>query len=249
MSQINYRQFYDRVGKRIGWDFSKVKKTEKGKKWDFYEEVVKVAKPTDRLLDIGTGGGERVLKITDKADSIVGIDSSESMVQTANKNLKKSGANNVEFLQMDAFNLGFPDSSFDLVTSRHCDFSPLEVYRVLKKDGYFLTQQVGENDKSNIKKAFRRGQFQNKRVGSMMQDYVSGLKETGFIDIKTADYNSTEYYKTPEDLIFLLKHTPIIPDFGKNKDDFETLEKFIKKNKNRNGIITNSKRFMIMARK
>lgn len=249
MSQVNYKQFYDRVGKRIGWDFSKVKKTEEGKKWDFYEEVNKAAKPTDRLLDIGTGGGKRVLKIADKIGSIVGIDNSEFMVKTAKKNLKKSGATNVEFLQMDAFNLEFPDNSFDLVTIRHCDFSPKQVYRVLNKGRYFMTQQVGEDDKLNIKESFSRGQFQGKKVGGMMRSYISGLKKAGFEDIKTDEYNSTEYYKTPEDLIFLLKHTPTILDFGKSKKDFGVLEQFIEENKAPKGIKTNSKRFMITAKK
>ncbi len=50
-----------------------------------------------------------------------------------------------------------------------------------------------------------------------------------------------------EDLIFLLKHTPIIPNFGEEEEDFNILQKFIKANSSEKGIRTNSKRFMIIA--
>ncbi|MGM2834971.1 SAM-dependent methyltransferase, partial [Bacillus cereus group sp. Bce025] len=49
------------------------------------------------------------------------------------------------------------------------------------------------------------------------------------------------------DLIFLLKHTPIIPNFGEEEEDFNILQKFIKANSSEKGIRTNSKRFMIIA--
>ncbi len=249
MSDINYKQFYNKVGKRIGWDFSKLKETEEGKKWDFIEEVSKKTKPVDTLLDIGTGGGEQVLKIANKVKSIIGIDNSSSMLHAADKNLEKSGYKNVKFIQMDAFKLEFPDNSFDLVTSRHCDFSPKEVYRVLRKGGYFMTQQVSEGDKINIKKAFGRGQAYTIKDGVLKDRYLRELKRVGFKNIIADEYNSINYYETPEDLVFLLKHTPIIPDFGKNKKDFEVLEKFIEEYKTPKGIKTNSKRFMITAKK
>lgn len=249
MSQVNYKKFYNRVGKRIGWDFSRLKKIEEGKKWNFIEEVAKIAKPTDKLLDIGTGGGEQILRLAEKVKFITGIDHSVSMVNTAKRNLNKAGYKNVRFLRMSSVKLKFPDNSFDIVTSRHCDFYPLEVYRVLVKGGHFFTQQVSEGDKINIKRAFKRGQAYGLKDGTLKNKYIKGLKKAGFKNIKAKEYNSTVYYKTSEDLIFLLKHTPIIPGFGKSKKDFGILERFIEKNKTRKGIKTNSKRFMITVKK
>lgn len=37
----DYKKLYDKVGKRIGWDFSRLKTTEEGQGWDFYKEVLK----------------------------------------------------------------------------------------------------------------------------------------------------------------------------------------------------------------
>lgn len=249
MNDINYKQFYERVGKRIGWDFSRLNKIEEGKKWDFVEEVAKITKPTSKLLDIGTGGGEQILRLAKKVKIITGIDHSVGMISTAKRNFNKSGYKNVHFLRMSSAKLKFPDSSFDIVTSRHCDFYPQEVYRVLVRGGRFLTQQVSEGDKINIKNIFGRGQAYGIKDGTLKNRYIKELKNLGFKNIRTRDYNSTVYYKTEKDLIFLLKHTPIIPDFGKNKIDFETLEKFVKENMTTKGMKTNTKRFMITARK
>jgi hypothetical protein len=62
-------------------------------------------------------------------------------------------------------------------------------------------------------------------------------------------YNAAEYYRSYEDLIFLLKHTPTIPGFGKEQADLHRLAAFIEGNKTEKGIATNAERFMIIARK
>lgn len=242
-----YKNFYDKVGKRIGWDFSHIKKSEERKGWDFFQEVVKKVKPKDLLLDIGTGGGEAVLKIAHKVGFVYGIDHSVSMITTARKNLGKLSYKNVKFLLMNSSNLKFPDDHFDIVADRHCDFTATEVYRVLKKGGYFFTQQVSEGDQLNIKKAFGRGQAYGVKDGTLKNKYLKQLKKVGFKKIKDFDHNSKVYYKTDKDYIFHLRYTPTIPEFGEREKDFEILRTFIEKNKTKKGIETNSKRFMIIA--
>lgn len=73
------------------------------------------------------------------------------------------------------------------------------------------------------------------------------LSSAGFELVQVREYNITDYYNSPEDLIFLLKHTPIIPRFGEEEEDFTILQKFIDANSFEKGIRTNSKRFMIIA--
>jgi len=242
-----YNDLYEKAGKRIGWDFSHLKTTEEGQGWDFYKEVLKKVKPTDFILDIGTGGGERILKIAKHFKSVYGIDHSPSMVSTAKKNLNKTKSKNVKFSMMDSSKLDFPDNYFDIVTDRHCDFNPYEVFRVLKKGGYFFTQQVSEGDQMNIKKAFGRGQGYGTLDGTLKNKYLKHMQKLGFSKVEDFDYNSKIIYKNDKDYIFLLHYTPTIPEFGKKKNDFEILRKFIEKNKTEKGIETNSKRFMIVG--
>lgn len=169
------------------------------------------------------------------------------MVSTAKKNLDKAKLKNVKFLMMDSSKLDFPDNYFDIVTDRHCDFNPSEVFRVLKNGGYFFTQQVSEGDQINIKKAFGRGQGYGIKDGTLKNKYLQQLRKLGFSKIEDFDYNSKITYKTDKDYIFLLRYTPTIPEFGERKNDFGILRKFIEENKTKSGIETNSKRFMIVA--
>ncbi|NHN31694.1 class I SAM-dependent methyltransferase [Paenibacillus agricola] len=249
MNSIEYKAFYDKVGKINGWDFSNVKCVSEGIKWDFYNEVTKTCKKSDILLDIGTGGGEAILSIADSALLLVGIDHSTGMIETATKNSAESDIANVRFLQMDAENLNFPENFFNVVSSRHSCFYAKEIAKVLVKGGMFLTQQVSETDKLNMKEAFGRGQALGAKKGSLKAQYITELNEAGFNDIQSFEFNAIEYYQTPEDLIFLLKHTPIVPDFGQYELDFQILQQFILENQTERGIKTNSERFMIIARK
>lgn len=246
---MNELDFYDKVGKINGWDFSKLQITTEGVKWNFYEKVRKRCKSSDILLDVGTGGGENVLKIASSLLFLVGIDLSSGMVETAQSNLRKSKVFNVRFSQMSSENLQFPAGFFDVISSCHAPFVSKEITKVLKNGGIFLTQQVSEADKLNLKNAFGRGQSFGEVDGTLKERYIKELKEAGFTKVQSFEYDSTDYYRRPEDLIFLLKYTPIIPNFGQGEKDLGILSDFIENNRTEKGIRTNSKRFLLIANK
>ncbi|MEM1501785.1 class I SAM-dependent methyltransferase [Domibacillus sp. 8LH] len=246
---MNELDFYEKIGKINGWDFSNLQVTTEGVKWNFYEEVMKRSQRSDILLDVGTGGGENILKIATSFLFLVGIDLSSGMIETAQSNLRKLNALNVRFSQMSAEDLQFPAGFFDVISSCHAPFVSTEIARVLKTGGTFLTQQVSEADKLNLKTAFGRGQSLGKLDGTLKEKYIKELREAGFTDVQSFEYDATDYYQRPEDLIFLLKHTPIIPDFGQGEKDMDILRNFIQRNKTEKGIRTNSKRLLIIATK
>ncbi|MCP1135913.1 class I SAM-dependent methyltransferase [Paenibacillus polysaccharolyticus] len=248
--QWDYNTFYERVGQQNGWDFSTMKVISEPTDWDFYDEVTRCTQTSDLLLDIGTGGGEAVLAIAEHAHLLVGIDLAHGMIETAQRNLKRTKkCSNVRFTQMDADNLQFPKSFFNIVSCRHSAFSASEVYNVLAEDGVFLTQQVSEHDKLNVKQAFGRGQHLGIEPGTLLEKYKQELQHAGFQHIEVREYNVTEYYATPEDLLFLLTHTPIVPQFGELESDLDIFEQFVLDHRDEKGIRTNSARFMITARK
>lgn len=249
MNEKEYKDFYDKVGKTNGWDFNHLRVTSEGVAWDFYEEVTKSCNGSEILLDIGTGGGENLLKIAFSFFFGIGIDISDGMLETAHSNLKKTKRSNVRFFQMSSDQLQFPSDFFDIISCCHAPFFAREAVRVIKREGYFFTQQVSEADKLNLKRAFHRGQAFGEVDGTLKNRYVSELKEAGFRKVESFDYDAVEYYERPEDLLFLLKHTPIIPYFDQNNQDFDNLHEFIENNWTPKGIQTNSKRFMIVAAK
>ncbi|WP_322396061.1 hypothetical protein, partial [Clostridium perfringens] len=90
-----------------------------------------------------------------------------------------------------------------------------------------MTQQVRECDKANLAQAFGRGQS-SREDGALKDQYTKELRLAGFGDIQYAEYDAVEYYEREEDLIFLLKHTPIIPGFGQEELDVRILQQFIR---------------------
>ncbi|GAB2564891.1 methyltransferase domain-containing protein [Gracilibacillus alcaliphilus] len=249
MKETDYESFYNKMGEINGWDFSNLSAISEGVSWNFYDEVRKRAKVNDILLDIGTGGGERLIECSSSFLLLIGIDLSKEMIKRANLNLSNAAAANLRFLQMSSDQLQFPDSFFNIISSRHAPFSAKEVFRVLAHGGYFLTQQVSEADKLNIKEAFGRGQAFDQPDGTAKEKFKKELESAGFSEVISYEYDAIEYYQRLEDLLFLLTHTPIIPDFGQTKQDVETLQSFVEKNITNKGIMTNSKRSLIIAKK
>lgn len=240
------------IKKLNGWDFSQVKVKTVGEKWDFYKLVRSYSNPFKSVvLDIGTGGGEKFLAISLFIKKGIGFDVSLEMIKTAKENKIRKNIVNIDFIVADTEkNHPFENEIFDIVSCRQAKFNAQEIYRVIKKGGIFFTQQVDEADKSNIKKVFGRGQGWGRKNENLMNECIRKLKEAGFKKLKAKTYNATEYYKTPEDILFILANTPIIPGFDiDNSNDKEKFEKFITENSSPEGIKTNSYRFLIIAEK
>ncbi len=78
-------------------------------------------RPGERVLDVATGVGEPALRaaaIVGAEGRVVGTDIAPEMLQIARERAEESGLDNVEFLEMDAEDLDFPQSSFDVVLCR-----------------------------------------------------------------------------------------------------------------------------------
>ncbi len=107
-----------------------------------------------KILDVGTGGGnfiDLIKTLYNDFDSVVGIDTYESAIKSANHNFKDF--DNISFEQMDALSMEFDDNSFDMVclsNSLHhlsnIKGTLLEMERVLKNDGYLLFAEMINNE-------------------------------------------------------------------------------------------------------
>ena len=102
----------------------------------------------DSILEIGIGTGAVAEIVANKIGHLTGIDISQEMI---------SQINNPEITAVmgDAHNLLFDDNTFDLIYMRNVihyidnpELSFSEVYRCLKKGGYFLFSQIIPPDDS-----------------------------------------------------------------------------------------------------
>ena len=103
-----------------------------------------------RVLDLCCGTGWTANELSKVAKVVKAVDYSKESIEKAKKEFQNE---NLFFEQMNALNLNYPDSSFDTVVSMEAieHFTEndgkvflSEVYRVLKKGGYFVgsTPQV-----------------------------------------------------------------------------------------------------------
>ena len=237
MKQENEKEYYEEIK---DWDFSKFEiESESLTKWDLYEILNELANKDSRILDLGTGGGEKVLEFFPDCKEILATDFSEGMIETANKNLKESGRKNITFKIMDNLKMDVPDDYFDIVVARNTVTDPEQIYKCLKTGGHLLIHGVDKADCWNLKLLFGRGQgFKDKNPISLI-DYQNVLK-AGFKDAELVPLHEREYFKN--ELLFkaFLKKVPIIDDFSEenldNKEktneeiDEEKLDQYIKEN-------------------
>ena len=134
--------------KIIGWDFSYLEgrfhSDEDALPWN-YTNVIKLYKLNNhRILDIDTGGGEFLLSLGHPYQLTSATEGYPPNVELCQKKLGSLG---IDFHEMSDYSkMAFADSSFDLVIDRHGSYDANEIYRILKPNGLFITQQVGEDN-------------------------------------------------------------------------------------------------------
>ena len=200
-----------------GWDFSYIEERSlmEDLSWNYREIVYSRFKADMTLLDMGTGGGELLSSFSDLPDITIATEGYPPNVPVARKRLESLGIQVVEV--SEDLTLPFDDKSFDLVINRHEAYSSDEVYRILKDDGQFITQQVGGSN--------------DFRLNGLLQDIPTknfehwnlyfALKEVenaGFkIGEKREAFPKTQFLDVGA-IVFYIRMTPYqFPDFSINK--------------------------------
>ena len=135
-----------------GWDFSHIDgryEEEQELPWDYAALVRSVLTDEMKLLDYDTGGGEFLLSLRHPYENTSATEGYPPNVQLCRERLLPFGIDLREC--GNASNIPFPDASFDIIINRHGDFDPIEIRRLLRPGGLFVTQQVGcENDRDLV---------------------------------------------------------------------------------------------------
>lgn len=234
----NELEFYDSIK---DWDFSMIKYIEENlTNWDLYKILNDYTSPDCKILDLGTGGGEKVIKNFPITKEIIATDFSQEMINTANKNLEKTERKDILFKQMDNLNMTTPNDYFDMVVARHTCIDANGI-----NGGKLLLRGVDKLDWWQLKKLYGKGQaFKDDKPISLI-DYENIL-DAGFKNVELVPIHIREYYKTKEDLLALLLKTPILSDFSeteennfddKDKINMNLLDKYIQENTNEKGIL------------
>lgn len=171
----------------VGWDFSRFgdRLTSDDPPWDFEMTCIDALRNAEFALDMGTGGGERLIALLgrlgdDRPAHLWATEGWEPNIPVATANLAPLGIEVRRYDAEDGDRLPFEDACLEVVMNRHesCDFA--EVARVLRPGGVLLIQQVGGDDAEELRQGFGADQlYPQVRLDVMTADAeAAGLRVT-----------------------------------------------------------------------
>lgn len=252
MTKTGGYKFYDKVATKFGNYHTGAVYTTKYQTENpeevFKNLLIKYSDKDKEVLDLGCADGRFTIAISSNFKNVVAIDLSKGMLKAAKLLQTKAKIKNVSFESIDANNTPYQDNSFDIIYSRRGPTPFDEIYRLLKKDGYFINIEIGEKDTQELKEVFGRGQNYGKWNDKELQRDQEKLKSLGFKLIFGKDYSYKEYYPDYKNLDLFLQGVPIFTDYDSEKDR-SSLEKYISVRQTKQGIALPRHRIVIVAQK
>lgn len=134
-----------------GWDFSHIYgryDAENDLPWNYEQIIRRYLKKDFDIMDYDTGGGEFLLSLNHPYERISATEGYLPNVKLCREKLLPLGINFKEC--SDPSEIPFEDDAFDLIINRHGGFDAVEVYRLLRRGGLFITEQVGEDNDRDL---------------------------------------------------------------------------------------------------
>lgn len=135
-----------------GWDFSHIHgryEEEADLPWNYAALVRRYLNSGLEIMDYDTGGGEFLLSLHHPYEKTSATEGYPPNVKLCAEKLLPLG---IHFKECrDPARIPFDDESFDLILNRHGSFDAPELFRLLRRGGVFLTEQVGgDNDRDLV---------------------------------------------------------------------------------------------------
>lgn len=226
----------------------------------------------ERILDLGCGDGTLTAQLAELVPdgSVLGIDASESMIETARKD--HAGANlRFELQDIDAIDF---ESEFDLAFSNATvhwvkDHGKLlaNVFRSLKDRGVVRFQFAGDGNCSNLIKVIREvmsakeyaayfSKFDWPWYMPTVEQYRALLDEVAFTEKNVWSQDADKYFESIEAMTKWIDQPSIVPFLGcvaeKDKQRFrdDVVERMIKETVKDDGTCFETfRRINVLARK
>jgi SAM-dependent methyltransferase len=237
------------VGARRGWDFSRMADDRDPVPWEYLDVVRGYLTPTARVLDVGTGGGERFRSLAPWFATGVGIDAAPEMVRVACEDTPAALRGRVQFLEMHAEHLTFPDEEFDVVLARHSAHDMAQVARVLRQGGRLIVQEVGPGSTGAICRAFGCNAGGEYGPPPETLDELAGAATAAGLRVEArAEYDVRYFVRDLESFVFWLQAVPLPEDFSIERH-WREVQTLVRDGWTPRGIESNEQRLLLVARK
>ena len=208
-----------------------------------YEDLVRAhARGTTSVLDLGTGGGERLAAMRDGLPQrVVATEEWPVNAPVARALLAPL---DIDVVHAADESSPFATRSFDLVINRHSAFDPSEVARILRPGGAFVTQQVGRGDWSELVPHFPRLHD----WGDLLGRYSTELRTLGF-NVTVHEHRERVAYPSLGEFVYMLSVASwTIPDFDLERD-IDALLALERDCLTDEGFVVTEDRYLLTARK
>lgn len=156
-SHVHDRRFSELIDQATsttieGWHFSFLegRQATTPLPWSYEQLATEHLAAATRVLDVDTGGGEVLARLSPPAGSVA-IEDWSTNVPIARARLDPMG---VSVRQRTGGRLPVADGSVDLVLNRHGELDLAETARVLRPGGVIVSQQVAGDNESETSDAF-----------------------------------------------------------------------------------------------
>jgi SAM-dependent methyltransferase len=181
--------------------------------WSYEALVRERAVSCASVLDLGTGGGERLSALRSHLPArVVATEGWAVNARVAHRRLQPFG---VPVVHCSSLRLPFAARSFDLVVNRHEELDPAEVARVLRPGGAVVTQQVGRDDWCEIREFLPR----MVDFGDLRAEYRRGFEAQGFEIVEDVEHRARVAFRSLGDVVYMLLVSPwLVPDLALEAD-------------------------------
>jgi SAM-dependent methyltransferase len=238
------RPYVERARHFSGWVFDYTsRRLGPDKPWSYSGRARELVRDADRVVDLGTGGGERFAELIERHTGLaIATEEWSVNVPVAADRLRQYGP---AVLNCSSVSLPFADASLDLVLSRHEAIDPFEVARILAPGGVVLTQQTGNEDWSELRDFFRRWHDH----GDHYAYYRAGFRAAGLEVVRGERHYETVAYHF-EDVVYQLCIMPWwIADFDPLVSDLDALLALSARCNGDGELLLSQARYILEARK
>jgi len=230
-----------------GWDFSYLngRMEQDELPWSYKSIVEKYFCGKDNLLDMDTGGGEFLCSLSNLPKNVFATEGYEPNVPIAEKKLKERNIQ-LRAIKTDG-EIPFDDKYFDIIINRQGSYKINEIKKSLRKNGLFITQQVGSLNGIDINMAF--GTETTDCIDWCLVKNIEMFNNSGMEIIECGENIGKMRFNDTGAIVYYLKCIPWqVKDFSIDKyhKKLEIMDSLIKKDGYINFILH---RFYLVAKK